>query len=379
MTANMEAQKQNTVLRNKDITELAKYYNLVKFSDSGYFGFKMALNIKEADEYTKILKTKGYSEEEAGEERRRYLNALNENIIADAQAVSDSYKPATMSTTMSITTGSVDWEGLTGSLLENQEEALKTQEQAIEQYYNAVKFMDSDYVTYKTGLIQTQSEEMIKAGGEKVAVAQWVAEQRKVIDDNLHEYQEKHLFDSLGFMQSGFDSFYSSVKNVQLDFMNGFKGFTESLKSAWKSAINSMVNEVVNQFIVSGVFKFFSFILGGPGAGAMPIGTGEGIPLGGNILSVGTSPFIPTAITEGDTINNTREVTSPFIPTARTGGDSINDTREVTSQGSDGIGDKIDALIKAVKESSIIGHIRVIDDIDLAKRVEGGNLQRGVL
>ena len=247
-----------------------------------------------------------------------------------------------------------------GSLPSNEGflKALAEQKSALAQYYADVTFMDSEYYKLRTDNIYAQAEVLRASGKEEVNIKRWVKQQKEELNEEYKEYLADANEEELSVVEDHAKKITASLKGIQLDYLNGFKGFTKSVVSAWKN----LVNQIINQIIMSGILKFIGIIVGGAIGGAAGVANGAGgltlSGVGGGFMSVDNNPW-DTANTVSGTVGSNMQLSAPSNNNANF---------------SDAQVEKIVDAINQNRSTSV-----QIDSIEIAKASEKGNLQRSVL
>jgi len=244
-----------------------------------------------------------------------------------------------------------------GSLPSNEGflKALAEQKSALAQYYADVTFMDSEYKQLRLDGIAAQAEILREANQSEVNIAMWVAEQKKEIDADYAAYQIKKGEATTSGLTALYDNFYSQVGGMQADFLHGFDSFAKSLENAFKNMINNMLSTL----LASGLLTLLSSLASG--------GIFSGVGLFGDIFGglfkdAGSAGIGSVATGVVPSLNNT-----------------LSFNNEATGPNGGGFTDnQVDKIVNAIYENSIRGKITTIDNIELSKRTEAGNLNRGV-
>ncbi len=351
-------QEQSELLKKKDtidaITEQeAKAYESATEEQRKHFGKRVIDNRNYFAEKTRISEEIASLETAiaggATEEQKSLMNEL----IAKAKEMASSIGDVFSNIKGNDYTSSFNIEF--SSSLADFEKVLAEQERRTAEYYNSVKFLDDDYYEYRKSNIMAQTEEWEEAGRDEIAIAEWTAERLKELDQEKKDFSIASTREAVSAMTILYQQFQISVQGMQFNFLEGWNSFTQSVLSSFKS----MINQMLSQLVTSGLLTFLASLANPASAGIGLFGSIFGNPFRGAEMT----PIGAGSINTGVSIPN---ISLP------------NGLRNNGDNGMSAVVDKLNEVVMAVKEYGIAGKIQVLGDVDIARRVEAGNLQRSV-
>ena len=335
-----ELTKANLELANKepDISALAKYYEKFKFDDSTYYDWRVKMNEKELEDFVSMLEEKGFKAKEISRMRVNYEKWLTDELTKEYNDWLESFSKKASNLDFGI---DISGFSIANEVFNEFRKKVKEQEGIIANYYESVKFMDDEYYNYRKQQIEEEYQANIDRGILSLEQAN-ILKQQKLDSLNDELMQSKELY----------QSFYGFINGLNIDFLNGFKGISSSIKNIWKS----LINDLINQLIKSALLTLLANIFAPAGAGFKGVGLFGDI-FGGLFGAKGFAPSpVGSGISGGDIV----------IPSANLRGDNNI------------IVDKLNEVIVTINNTSIRNKIRTIDRVELAQEVEAGNLQRSV-
>lgn len=322
----------------KDLSALETYYNTVKFADSSYFDFKTALNTQEADEYQKLLISKGYSEQEALSFRNKYYGQKNSELleaqrtwIEEMQAISDSYAPQQQAEDI---TWDTSWM-----------EGMKSQKEDIAKYYETVKDLDSNYYQWKAEQIALEVENMAISDEQKAILL----EQRL---DNITRETEAYRSHAISI-----NTVVGSITNSLVSFAQISTSNLSNVEKLWANLANAVIADIGRMMAKMIAMKVLQASLSFLN------------PLGGVFGMFGASGGTTIGVGIPDIVGG--YASAPTLSYSSTGSSSSNNSNA-------GIINKLNEVVKAINSNSIKNKIRTIDKIELSQIVEAGDMARGV-
>jgi hypothetical protein len=221
--------------------------------------------------------------------------------------------------------------------------------------------MDSDYYKLRTEKIYAQAEVLREGGQFEINIAMWVNKKKKELDAEHEAYRTEANEEELNTVRDHAQRIAQSLKSVQLDYLNGFKGFKASVISAWKS----LVNQLINQIVMSGLVKLLGMMLGGGVAGAAAGGATAAAPgfsfgLGAGYNSVSNNPW-DTAGPTSDTVGSNMQLSAP----------SNNNANFSDAQ----VEKIVDAINQQTQKVTTIN----VDSVEIARATARGNMEEAEL